>query len=78
MFKPLSLCSGAAGDALVGDPLSGPPRQVVAYEANPAAPCLSGVPLDHRGAWLPFQPEEGGNATDRLFLFNVIDWLKDG
>ena len=74
----LSLCSVTTAPALVGDPLAGAPRQVVAYEANPAAPCLSAGPLDHRGAWLPFQPEEGGNATDRLFLFNVLDWLKDG
>ena len=73
----LGLCTGAAVDALVGDSSVEPLRQVVAYTANPAAPCLSGVPMDHKGAWLPFQPEDGGDLTDRVFLYNVLDWLKE-
>ena len=73
----LGLCTGAAVDALVGDSGVEPPRQAVAYTANPAAPCLAGVPMDHKGAWVPFQPEDGGDPTDRLFLYNVLDWLKE-
>ena len=48
------------------------------YQANPLAPCLNGVPMDHRAAWFPLQPEDGGNATDRRLLFNAIDWIKSG
>ena len=72
----LGVCTGGAIDALVGNASIEPLRQAVAYQANPAAPCLAGVPTDHRGAWLPFQPEDGGDATDRRYLYNVLDWLK--
>lgn len=71
----LGLCTGASVAALVGDPAIETPRQVVAYQANPPTPCLAGEPMDHRGAWLPLQPEDGGDTLDRQFLYDVIDWL---
>jgi hypothetical protein len=64
-------CTGAIIEGQVGGLLT-----TIAYTANPAAPCLSGSMMDHRGAWLPFQPEDGGGANDRRYLYNVIDWLK--
>jgi hypothetical protein len=73
----LGICTGATVDSLVGDASVEPLRQVVAYSANPLAPCLAGSPLDHRGAWLPFQPEDGGDASERQLLYNVLEWLKE-
>ncbi|MCO4774098.1 MAG: putative metal-binding motif-containing protein, partial [Deltaproteobacteria bacterium] len=64
-------CTGAVIDGQVGGSLT-----TIAYTANPSAPCLAGAPMDHRGAWLPFQPEDGGSSTDRRYLYNVLDWLK--
>ena len=64
-------CTGAVIDGQVGGLFT-----TIGYSANPAAPCLSGAPMDHRGAWLPFQPEDGGTATDRQYLYNVFDWVK--
>ncbi len=67
----IGTCTGAAIDGQVGGTLP-----IVAYTANAAAPCLSGVSMSHRAAWLPFQPEDGGTSTDRRFLYNAIDWIK--
>ena|GEM_PF-1546529 len=72
----IGLCSGASVEGIVGDGTLGTPRQVVEYSANLAAPCLAGSPMDHRGAWLPLQPEDSGNPTDRRLLYNILDWLK--
>ena len=72
----VGLCTGATLEGLVGDQLNETPRQLVRYEANPLAPCLASVSMDHRAAWFPLQPEDGGNLTDRRLLFNAIDWIK--
>jgi hypothetical protein len=64
-------CTGANIDSQLGGQ-----KPILAYTANPNSPCLSGVVMDHRGAWLPFQPEDGGTATDRRYLYNVFNWLK--
>ena len=74
----VGVCTGGSVDGLVGDPLNESPRQIVRYEANPLAPCLSGVPLSHRGVWLPVQLEDGGDATDRRLLYNAIAWIVGG
>ncbi len=75
--RVLGTCTGATVDSLVGNATVEPLRQVIAYTANPAAPCLAGTPMDHKGAWIPFQPEDGGDGTERLLLYNVLDWLKE-
>ncbi len=75
--RVLGTCTGATVDSLVGNATVEPIRQVIAYTANPSSPCLAGVPMDHKGAWLPFQPEDGGDATERQLLYNVLDWLKE-
>ena len=67
----LGTCTGGQIDATVGGT-----RTVVAYTASPAAPCLPGDAMDHRAAFLPFQPEDGGSVTDRRFLYNIIGWIK--
>ena len=67
-----SYVPGQVGDTSLG---ADQPRQIVAYEANPALPCLTGVPMSHKGVWLPLQPEEGGNQDDLQLLINAIEWL---
>ena len=54
----VGLCTGASLEGFVGDQVTETPRQIVRYEANPLAPCLNGVPMSHRAAWLPLQPEK--------------------
>jgi hypothetical protein len=48
-------------------------RSVVGFE--PGGPCDSAF-AEHRGAWIPFQPEDGGDTDDRRLLYNAIEWIK--
>jgi hypothetical protein len=48
-------------------------RSVVAF--SPGIACTTAF-AEHRGAWIPYQPEDGGGIDDRRLLYNVLEWIK--
>ena len=69
----LGPCSGSVIDAQVANV-----RPIIAYDPPTNQPCFAGHPTNFRGAWVGFQPEDGGSTNDRRYLYNIFGWITSG